>query len=384
MLQGIAVLVILLASLSSSARLSLSNLTLTSPEQVTSPTAREWNTAGLVKLDEGNYLGAIADFNEAIYLRPRYADAFNNRGIAYYYLYEYDLAIADYTQAIELDSYMAEAYRNRGLVYYDRAEYTQALADFNEALRIDSDYADAYNGRASVYYVQGKYTLALADYTEAIRAAPDFAQAYSNRGLTYNELEQYEQAIADFNRSIELNNPELDTPYLNRGYAYKQLGLYEQAIADYTTAIAMGRVTGYVNRWYAYEALGRYGEAIQDAVSYILAQPHHHPITELFPAQPVEVNMSDGHAFRWTVTLTEGETWRFSATSPDKVDTFIMLFAPDAAPLVYHDDISDADLNSLMTYEVKQSGIYTLFVTHAGGERDGQVNVKAEVVATSG
>jgi tetratricopeptide (TPR) repeat protein len=40
---------------------------------------------------------AIADYNQAIQLNPKYAKAFNNRGFAYNNKGEYDRAIADYT-----------------------------------------------------------------------------------------------------------------------------------------------------------------------------------------------------------------------------------------------------------------------------------------------
>jgi tetratricopeptide (TPR) repeat protein len=46
---------------------------------------------------------AIADFDRAIQLNPKYVDAFNNRGFAYNTKGEYDRAIADYNQAIQLN-----------------------------------------------------------------------------------------------------------------------------------------------------------------------------------------------------------------------------------------------------------------------------------------
>ena len=42
------------------------------------------------------------DYNEAIHLKPDYADAFSNRGNAYYLKGDYDRAIQDNSQAIHL------------------------------------------------------------------------------------------------------------------------------------------------------------------------------------------------------------------------------------------------------------------------------------------
>ncbi len=58
---------------------------------------------GLAYDAKNNHDRAIADFNEAIRLNPKYTFAFNNRGNAYDAKNDHDRAIADYTEAIRLD-----------------------------------------------------------------------------------------------------------------------------------------------------------------------------------------------------------------------------------------------------------------------------------------
>ena len=53
---------------------------------------------------------------------PEYAEAYSNRGIAYYRKGDLDQAIADYGRAITLDPQHAEAYNNRGIAYYDMGD----------------------------------------------------------------------------------------------------------------------------------------------------------------------------------------------------------------------------------------------------------------------
>ena len=48
---------------------------------------------------------------------PKYADAYNNRGVAYAKLGDYRQAISDYDRAIEINPEYAEAYYNRGIAY---------------------------------------------------------------------------------------------------------------------------------------------------------------------------------------------------------------------------------------------------------------------------
>ena len=52
--------------------------------------------------DKGDYDQAIKDYSEAIKLKPGLADAWYNRGVAYYTEDNYDQAIKDFSEAIKL------------------------------------------------------------------------------------------------------------------------------------------------------------------------------------------------------------------------------------------------------------------------------------------
>ena len=60
---------------------------------------------------------AIADYSTAIEKDPRYADAYCNRGAAWYNLGQLEKAIADYSRALEIDPGFAAALSNRELAY---------------------------------------------------------------------------------------------------------------------------------------------------------------------------------------------------------------------------------------------------------------------------
>jgi tetratricopeptide (TPR) repeat protein len=65
------------------------------------------------------------------------AAAYNNRGIAYRRLKQYERAIHDYNKAIELNPEFAGAYYNRGLAYYDLKQYEKEQEDYEKALEFD-------------------------------------------------------------------------------------------------------------------------------------------------------------------------------------------------------------------------------------------------------
>jgi tetratricopeptide (TPR) repeat protein len=60
-----------------------------------------------------------------------------------------------------------KAYNNRGLSYYGLGQYQLAIDDFSKAIGMKQDYADAYNNRATVYLKQGNNEIGCGDAQKA-------------------------------------------------------------------------------------------------------------------------------------------------------------------------------------------------------------------------
>lgn len=58
---------------------------------------------GLAQYNNSNFSDAIMQYNKAISLNPKYADAFQNRGECYDKLRNYESAVSDYKEALRLD-----------------------------------------------------------------------------------------------------------------------------------------------------------------------------------------------------------------------------------------------------------------------------------------
>src|SRR3990172_8362478 len=54
---------------------------------------------------------------------------------------KYDEAIEAYTKAIALDPNYAQAYTNRGVAYYNKGQYDRAIEDYNRAIALDPNLA---------------------------------------------------------------------------------------------------------------------------------------------------------------------------------------------------------------------------------------------------
>ena len=58
---------------------------------------------------------------------------------------DYDRAVAEFSEAIRLKPDNARAYYNRGQAYRHRGDYGKALTDYGEAIRLKPDLMEAYN-----------------------------------------------------------------------------------------------------------------------------------------------------------------------------------------------------------------------------------------------
>ena len=131
--------------------------------------ATNYLNSGVLKLNKGDLDGALADFNKAIELNPKYPNPYDGRGNVESIKSDWNGALTDFNKAIELDPNDVYAYNERGLVKSQKEDnFNGALADINKAIELNPNYGQAYDYRGRIETVQGNQDRALADFNKPL------------------------------------------------------------------------------------------------------------------------------------------------------------------------------------------------------------------------
>jgi tetratricopeptide (TPR) repeat protein len=167
-----------------------------------------------------------------------------NRANAYEFADESAKALADFGEAIRLKPDYAEAWYRRGAVQLAGKQYAGAIADLSSAIKIDSAHAVIFLDRGAALLAAGRFDEAIADFTYALKLEPNDPQAYLGLCRASIGKRNFGGANAACSSAIQYSRTsEATEAYNSRGDAALLLGDYAAAIADYDEAL---------NRWPQY------------------------------------------------------------------------------------------------------------------------------------
>jgi lipoprotein NlpI len=129
------------------------------------------------------------------------AEIYFSRAVEWTNKGEIERAIADYDAAIRVDPKYAEAYHNRGLLRAAKGESDRAIADYDAALRLDDKDTDVYLSRAIEWAIRGDYARAIADYDAVLRLQPLSAPALFGRGRALFYMGDFAAAVEALERA---------------------------------------------------------------------------------------------------------------------------------------------------------------------------------------
>jgi len=233
--------------------------------------AEAYNNMGNALKKQGKSIEAIEAYKKALALKPNYAEAYNNMGTVLQEQGELEEAIDAYKKALALKPDYAEAYYNMGNTLQEQGKLEEAMEALNKALSLKPNYAEAYNNMGTALQEQGELEEAIEAYKKALALKPDFAKAYYNMGTVLQEQGKLEEAIEVYKKALSLK-PDYAEAYNNMGIALQEQGKLEEAIEVYKKALSLkpDYAEAYNNMGNALKDQGKLEEAIEaykDALS---------------------------------------------------------------------------------------------------------------------
>lgn len=160
-------------------------------------------------------------FTKALELDPRFAEAYEKRGIYLYFQGKYDRVIEDFTEYIRLVPDKADAFRMLGMSYLKTGNYQKAIVNFDRAIHLAPEMSSAHAYRAEAFLLNGQINEAVQDANTAINTGSDMrilADVYRTRGKAYQELGEETRANTDFKKAAEIDPRYFFYRYVS-GYA---------------------------------------------------------------------------------------------------------------------------------------------------------------------
>lgn len=157
-----------------------------SPED--NPLWQRWNNYGIALLDAQQYGASVVAFEQVAKLRPTYADAYTNLGLANFQWQRYDAAHTSLDKALAYAPDNARALYYLALVKRNQGDLSGALADLSSVARQYPRSRDAHRELGFSFYQLRQYDQARAEYETVQSIDPDDLAAHYNLSIIYRRL----------------------------------------------------------------------------------------------------------------------------------------------------------------------------------------------------
>lgn len=145
----------------------------------------------------------------------RQAEAHNNKGVELAEKGRVEEAIAAFNRAIEIYPKYENAHNNLGLALGSQKQFSQAAIEFQHALAINPQNIETYNNLGIALGSQGKLSQAIAAFRQAIKIEPDDPNSHQNLGVAFWSQGKKPEAVTSLKKAKELYSVQNNTDGIN-------------------------------------------------------------------------------------------------------------------------------------------------------------------------
>jgi len=197
-------------------------------------------TLGRIHNDAGNRDLAVEEFQHALDLDPRNADALNGMAYAYESTGRIAEAEAAFKKSVALRPDYWDGYNSLGLFYNRQRRFNESIAQLQLAQQLTPDNAEVYYNIAGVYLAAGT-PQDLAKAEDALKKSIELEPTYpalANLGFLYLQQKRYAESAEMTRRVLQINDKNFMV-WENLDWAYRWIGKNDQAAAAREKALAL-------------------------------------------------------------------------------------------------------------------------------------------------
>jgi Flp pilus assembly protein TadD len=196
------------------------------------------NDLGFALYQVGRSAEAKEQYEEALQLKPDYAEAHGNLGAALLKTGQTAEALHQFELAVKLKPHDDLVHYNLGIAYLQVGQVPEATAQFEQALKIKPDDAEAHSNLGAIFAQTGRFPEAVEQFEEAVKMDPGYADGRYNLGATFMQEGRAAEAIEQFEQALKID-PDNAKAHNNLGISYYEVGRMPEARAQFEEALRL-------------------------------------------------------------------------------------------------------------------------------------------------
>ena len=293
------------------------------------------NVLGACCADEGQLDLAVLHYQDALRIKPDYAEAHSNLGIAYEALGKDEEALDCFRNSIKFKGEDSEGHNKLGSILARQGHLDTALECFKKSILLNPNHAHAHGNLARALQGLGRFEEAVDSFKSSLAIDADDEVMHNDLGITLCQLGRLDEAIISCKKAITIN-PNYAEAHNNIATALARSLSLDQAITSLKLAILINPnyVEAHTNLGIVYKNMGKFSESVKSYETAIKLKPNHSEahfgLANTFKerAEFTQAIASYLNAIKYNSQFTEayhnlGNTYASSGSLKEAIDNFL-------------------------------------------------------------